>query len=100
MRQYAFRRLLRVAFFLIVVLAGSGTGHGAEKDTMGPQRSAGEMHLTTTEGMRPSVGIGAGLPPQSTPLEDLLLEKGVISHDEWLRTKAEEERRTFERLTE
>src|SRR5262245_26190781 len=33
---------------------------------------------------------------ESTPLEDLLLEKGIISMDDWLRIKAEEERKSSE----
>lgn len=48
--------------------------------------------------LRPGTGVGHSA--ESTPLEDLLLEKGVISQEDWLRIKAEEERRTFERLTE
>jgi hypothetical protein len=34
---------------------------------------------------------------ESTSLEDLLLEKGVITMDDWIRLKAEEERRQSER---
>jgi len=34
---------------------------------------------------------------ESTSLEDLLLEKGLITMDDWIRIKAEEERRTSER---
>ncbi len=34
---------------------------------------------------------------ESSPLEDVLLEKGVITMDDWIRIKAEEERRTSER---
>lgn len=34
---------------------------------------------------------------ESTSLEDLMLEKGIITMDDWIRIKAEEERRTSER---
>ena len=34
---------------------------------------------------------------EATPLEDLLLEKGVISTDDWIRIKAEQERQFSER---
>ncbi len=34
---------------------------------------------------------------ESTPLEDLLLEKGIINTDDWVRIKAEQERLTNER---
>ena len=34
---------------------------------------------------------------ESTSLEDLMLEKGIITMDDWLRIKADEERRTSER---
>lgn len=37
---------------------------------------------------------------QSTNLESLLLEKGVITQDDWIRLKAEEERRVFEQTAE
>lgn len=43
---------------------------------------------------------GGTMPVESTPLEDVLLEKGVITQDDWIRIKAEEERKQFERLTE
>jgi hypothetical protein len=36
-------------------------------------------------------------PLESTSLEDLLLEKGVITLDDWIRIKAEEERKQSER---
>ncbi len=47
---------------------------------------------------RPTVGRGTAF--ESTPLEDLLLEKGLITMDDWLRIKAEEERKRFERAAE
>jgi hypothetical protein len=34
---------------------------------------------------------------ESTPLEDLLLEKGIITQDDWIRIKAEQERQFMER---
>lgn len=37
---------------------------------------------------------------QTTNLESLLLEKGVITQDDWIRLKAEEERRIFEQTAE
>ncbi len=58
----------------------------------------------------PSATPGAGYPPapggmirrgeqgiEGTSLEDLLLEKGVLTMDDWIRIKAEEERRVSER---
>jgi len=45
----------------------------------------------------PSGGMNAPRPLESTAMEDLLLEKGVISLDDWIRIKAEEERRQSER---
>ena len=46
----------------------------------------------TTTGQRMTI--------QSSTLEDLLLEKGVITQDDWIRLKAEEERRIFEQTAE
>ena len=58
----------------------------------------------------PTLGSPAGGPPapggmirrgekglESTSLEDLLLEKGMITMDDWIRIKAEEEQRSSER---
>ena len=43
---------------------------------------------------------GQHLTIESTSLESLLLEKGVITQQDWIRLKAEEERRIFEQTTE
>ena len=45
-------------------------------------------------------GLGQRLTIQSTNLESLLLEKGVITQEDWIHLKAEEERRIFEQTTE
>lgn len=37
---------------------------------------------------------------EPTPLEDLMLEKGIITTDDWLRIKAEEERKALTQQTE
>lgn len=43
---------------------------------------------------------GQRLAIESTSLESLLLEKGVITQEDWIRLKAEEERRVFEQSSE
>ncbi len=43
---------------------------------------------------------GQRLSIESTSLENLLLDKGVITHEDWIRLKAEEERRVFEQSAE
>jgi hypothetical protein len=43
---------------------------------------------------------GQRLSIESTSLEGLLLEKGVITQEDWIRLKAEEERRIFEQSAE
>lgn len=45
--------------------------------------------------IQPSGGASQAI--ESTSLEDLLLEKGLITMDDWIRIKAEEERRQAER---
>jgi len=45
-------------------------------------------------------GAGQRLTVESTNLESLLLERGIISQDDWIRLKAEEERRAFEQTAE
>lgn len=69
--------------------------------------SVAEAPLTTEPvtvvpeaGQAPRPSTGRSLAVESTPLEDLLLEKGVITMDDWLRIKAEEERRQIERTAE
>lgn len=55
------------------------TGHQG-----GPQAPGGMIQ-------RPDAAV------ESAPIEDLLLEKGIITRDDWMRIKAEEERRISER---
>ncbi len=45
----------------------------------------------------PGGSMNAPRPLESTSMEDLLLEKGVITLDDWIRIKAEDERRQSER---
>lgn len=52
------------------------------------------------EGERGRPTSGQRLTIQSSTLENLLLEKGVISQEDWIRLKAEEERRIFEQTAE
>jgi len=51
-------------------------------------------------GEQQRAGTGMGMSVERSPLEDILLEKGIISRDDWVRIRAEEERRQFERLSE
>jgi phosphate-selective porin len=69
----------------------------AEPDVIGPQTG-----LTATPVADPSQRAGAGqrVTIESTNLESLLLEKGLITQDDWIRLKAEEERRVFEQTPE
>ena len=70
-----------------------------------PLAQRAEEPASTTEpvviqGERPQASTGIGRGVESTPLEDVLLEKGIITKDDWIRIKADEERRRFESLTE
>jgi hypothetical protein len=114
-------------FLLLTHLAGtgqveagqSGSGVGVDETVVGSHLSSSvaQPHVAQasssqgnqavpvaappqTPGVQLRPGTGMGRAVESTPLEDLLLEKGVISQEDWLRIKAEEERRTFERLAE
>lgn len=96
-------------YVVLAVLAVGGVAtEGNAEDRLSPASvptlpvgvSAGMFPVADSVALRPSAGIGTSLQLQSTPLEDLLLEKNLITQDEWLRIKAEEERRAFERLTE
>ncbi len=61
-----------------------------QPSSAGPSQAEGQLPFTT----------GRRFTLESTPLEDVLLEKGLITMDDWLRIKAEEERRQFERTAE
>lgn len=63
-----------------------------------PLSEGHELGPPATEGERPTTG--RSLSVESTPLEDLLLKKGVITRDDWVLIKAEEERRQLDRATE
>jgi hypothetical protein len=73
----------------------------AELDVMGPQSGsvAGSV-ATPVADTSQRAGSGQRLTIESTNLESLLLEKGVITQDDWIRLKAEEERRAFEQTAE
>ncbi|HSE59595.1 MAG TPA: porin [Nitrospiraceae bacterium] len=61
------------------------------------------VHVTDTlhiTGQQERVTSGQRLTIQSSTLENLLLEKGVLTQEDWIRLKAEEERRIFEQTTE
>jgi hypothetical protein len=56
------------------------------------------MPVPASESSRKPIGPpGVGVTLESTSLEDLLLEKGMITLDDWIRIKAEDERRMSER---
>jgi hypothetical protein len=77
---------------LSLFLLFSATGRaeeGATKPVVGAP--------SATQAAFPSGGGNVPRPLESTSMEDLLLEKGVISLDDWIRIKAEDERRQSER---
>ncbi|MDP1768868.1 MAG: porin [Nitrospirota bacterium] len=95
------RVILLRAFVLCLVLTlginSTLAAVAAEPDIIGPQSG-----LTATPVADPSqrASVGQRLTIESTNLESLLLEKGLITQDDWIRLKAEEERRVFEQTPE
>lgn len=80
----------------IVGILGPIAAAASEPPVTGPQpRSSGPP---VSDGAR--AGSGQRVTIQSTTLENLLLEKGVIAQEDWIRLKAEEERRVFEQSAE
>ncbi len=61
-------------------------------ETVPQATSAANILDRQTSGQRVSI--------ESTSLENLLLDKGVITQEDWIRLKAEEERRVFEQSPE
>lgn len=70
----------------------------AEPAVVGPQATSTAVPVADTSG-RDGSGQRTTI-IESTNLENLLLEKGVITQDDWIRLKAEEERRAFEQTAE
>ena len=93
--------LLRQAFVLCLVFnlgtTNTLTAGAAEPDVMGPR---GGLSATPVADPSQRAGAGQRVTIESTNLESLLLEKGVITQDDWIRLKAEEERRVFEQTPE
>lgn len=57
-------------------------------------------HVTAPGDLSVRPATGQRLAIESTTLENLLLEKGLITQEDWIRLKAEEERRIFEQTAE
>lgn len=67
---------------------------GEVKNSQGPARRS---EVRVAQAAEPAAGTGQGLsgtselPPGGTSVEDLLLQKGTITMDEWIRIRAEQE---------
>lgn len=83
------------AVLTIVLVIGAESPGRAE----GPQAAAKAGSASVAGPPAPSEGATKQTEQavESTSLEELLLEKGIISMDDWIRIKAEEERRQSER---
>ena len=84
---------------LVLILGINSTlaAVAAEPDVIGPQSGSSVTPVADTS---QRAGAGQRLTIESTNLESLLLEKGLITQDDWIRLKAEEERRVFEQTPE
>ena len=82
------------ASFTMAWAQGSGRDNSAEQSTAKPGVQPGakeeeEMVIPPGEPSRSQLFRA----PEPTALEDLMLQKGIITMDDWLRIKAEEERK-------
>jgi hypothetical protein len=82
--------VMRIMICTIAMFNGTVSAEESAQTTVPTASSA-------TSAALPSGGMNAPRPLESTPLEDLLLEKGIITLDDWIRIKAEEEQRQSER---
>ena len=90
----------RASVMCLAFMLGIGSALNAvaaELDVMGPQTGSVATPVADTS---QRAGFSQRLTIESTNLESLLLEKGVITQDDWIRLKAEEERRAFEQTAE
>lgn len=79
-------------FVLSIILAGANMAQAQEPKSSAPQQAPVAVHTGF-----PASQLNSPRPLESTSMEDLLLEKGVITLDDWIRIKAEEEQRQSER---
>ena len=89
--------ILRPACMILMLGCNGLTAVAAESNGIGPERNGAVIPVSEESGR---AGSGQRLSIQSTNLESLLLEKGVITQEDWIRLKAEEERRVFEQSAE
>ncbi len=93
----ALRRTSVVCLVFILGIGITQAAVAAELDAAGPQAGSAATPVADTS---QRAGAGQRLTIESTNLENLLLEKGVITQDDWIRLKADEERRAFEQTAE
>lgn len=91
MKMGGYQRATQGAAIVFVVMASFNFVQAQEPELPGPANP------------RPPGGLGAERPPsqtapavEGTNIEDLMLEKGLITMDDWIRLKAEQERRASE----
>lgn len=77
--------------------SGGGSVVAPSSKSDEPVHMTDTLHIT---GQQERVTSGQRLSIQSSTLENLLLEKGVLTQEDWIRLKAEEERRIFEQTAE
>lgn len=92
-------RLISCSGLLVMLLLGNGVTHsfaGEFKKSQGPPKSPTVLVQAPTPAQadRPNPSPEQELPPGGIAVEDLLLQKGVITMDEWIRIKAEQEYRS------
>ncbi len=96
-RRNVERVCVSVALLLLIAFGGILEAVAAEPGVIGPP--SGAVATPVADAKERSMS-GQRLVVESTNLENLLLEKGVITQDDWIRLKAEEERRNFEQTAE
>lgn len=80
------------AFVTLVFLGGPIPVEAQESAPESPATVQGAQRSASSR-----INMNTPRPLESTSMEDLLLEKGVITMDDWIRIKAEEEQRQSER---
>lgn len=104
--RYPVSRLTGLGFLLVGLVVVGDQGVAAEltkNDDKAPtiqqvgQPTPQVVPVATPEGRGTT---GQRVTVESSTLEDLLLEKGLITMEDWIRLKAEEERRIFEQTAE
>ena len=82
--------LLSLWCVIAAILLGPETGGAGE---IGPSKPRSPVVVAQNTGETSTQGPAQEIPPGGASVEDILLQKGTITQDEWIQIRAEQEYR-------